>query len=109
MSYVFEFTEGEAQKILDPLYLSDSPMAFRTMEDMITHLANSFEELDTKADAQDQYSALRQQPQERFRAFRVRFLHLANQAGVALDTQLNDIFRKSHWDLQERLLSDRRR
>ena len=108
MAYVFGLTEGTAQRNLETLYLSDSPMAFQTVSDMIEHLADCFEVLDEKSDAQDLYAAVRQGAQERFRDFKIRFIDLANRAEVSLDTQLADIFRKAHPDLQEKLLSQRR-
>ncbi len=75
---------------------------------MIEHLADCFEVIDEKSDAQDLYAVVRQGAQERFRDFKIRFMDLANRAEVSLDTQLADIFRKAHPDLQEKLLSQRR-
>ena len=108
MAYVFGLTEGTAQRNLETLYLSDSPLAFQTVSDMVEHLADCFEVIDEKSDAQDLYATLHQGAHERFRDFKIRFMDLANRAEVSPDTQLADIFRKAHPDLQEKLLSQRR-
>jgi hypothetical protein len=108
MAYVFRLTEGTAQRNLETLYLSSSPLAFQTVADMIEHLADCFEVIDEKSDAQDLYAVVRQGAHERFRDFKIRFMDLANRAEVSPDTQLADIFRKAHPDLQEKLLSQRR-
>jgi len=99
MAFVFRCTEGTAMRHLDSLYETSNPMAFQTANEMIEHLADCFEELDDKADARDAYAIVRQGSQERFRDFKIRFLDLANRAEVSPDTQLADIFRKSHLDL----------
>ncbi len=107
MAYVFRLTEGTVQCNLETLYLSDSPLAFQTVADMIEHLADYFEVIDEKSDAQDLYTVVRQGAQERFQDFKIRFIDLANCVEVSLDTQLTNIFRKAHPDLQEKLLSQR--
>ena len=108
MAYIFGLTEGKAMESLDPLYKTDSPMRFQSADDMVAHLANWFEDVDEKADALDQYNILRQQSREHFRDFKMKFLSLANKASVPVETQLYDIFRKSHVDLQFGLYTVRR-
>jgi hypothetical protein len=107
MAYIFERTEGTAQRHLDPLYLSGSPIELTTAAAMLDHLADCFEVIDEKSDAQDMYTTIRQGATERFRDFKIRFMDLANRAEVSQNTQLADIFRKAHPDLQEKLLSQR--
>ena len=51
MAYVFGLTEGTAQRNLETLYLSDSPLAFQTVSDIVEHLADYFEVIDEKSDA----------------------------------------------------------
>jgi hypothetical protein len=109
MDYVFRSTGGTAQKLLDPLYLTNSPHALATSQQMIDHLATCFENSQEKADARDEYATLRQSSQESFRDFQVRFVDIANRAEVPEDTQLDDIFRKIRLELQEGLLTERRR
>ncbi len=58
MAYVFRLTEGTAQRNLETLYLSDSPLAFQTVADMIEHLVDCFEVIDKKSDTQDLYAVV---------------------------------------------------
>jgi hypothetical protein len=109
MAYVFGITGGTAQKLLDPLYLTSSPYALTTSQQMIDHLATCFENGQEKADARDAYSTLSQSKQESFQSFRVRFMDIASRAEIPEDTQLDDIFRKIRPELQASLLTDRRR
>ncbi len=81
---------------------------FQTVSEMIKHLADCFKVIDEKADARDQYNLVHQGALERFRDFKIRFMDLANRARIDQETQLDDIFRKAHPDLQEKLLSQRR-
>ena len=94
MAYVFGITGGTAQKLLDPLYLTSSPYALTTSQQIIDHLATCFENGQEKADARDAYSTLSQSKQESFQSFRVRFMDIASRAEIPEDTQLDDIFRK---------------
>jgi hypothetical protein len=109
MAFIFGITGGTAQRLLDPLYLTDSPYALTTSQQMIDHLATCFENSQERADARDTYATTRQSPQESFRDFRVQFIDVANRAEIPEDTQLEDIFRKIRPELQEGLLTDRRR
>src|SRR5436190_20175497 len=99
MAYEFRLTEGTAQRNLETLYLSDSPLAFQTVSNMIKHLADCFEVINKKSDAQDLYAVVRQGATERFQDFKIRFMDLANHTEVSMETQLADIFQKAHPDL----------
>ena len=82
MAYVFSITTGKAQLNLDTLYLSNYPMAFRTIKDIVEHLASCFKVINEQADACNIYSQLRQAPQEYFRDFKIHFINTANWAQV---------------------------
>ena len=59
MAYVFSITTGKAQLNLDTLYLSNYPMAFRIMKDIVKYLASCFKVINKQADACNTYSQLR--------------------------------------------------
>lgn len=86
IAYIFSIIIRKAQRNLDILYLSDYPLAFKSIKDIIEHLASCFEVIDEQADARDVYSLLRQYPQERFRDFKIHFLDIANRARISQDT-----------------------
>jgi len=56
MAYVFSITTEKAQLNLDSLYLSNYPMAFKTIKDIIEHLASCFKVINKQADTCDIYS-----------------------------------------------------
>jgi len=103
MGYVFERTEGEAQRHLDPLYLTGRPDSFQTADHMIEYLASIYENDQERRDAKFEYDRLSQRENEPFQHFKTRFIELANLAMIPDMTRQDDLFDKCCEGLQRQL------
>jgi len=107
MAYVFDRTEGKAQELLDPQYMSDRLDSFQTARAMIEFLERCFTNFQEVEDAQDEFDEMFMTSIETFQDFRTRFLQAANLAGVPLATQQSAIFRKIKKELQWDLFTEK--
>jgi len=103
MAYVFGRTGGDAQKHLSPKY-EDATTPFLSATEMITFLANVYEDPYKVQNARLDYRSLMMRVSENFTAFQTRFLHLAGQAQIPMTDQMPDLYEKLTDDLQRAVL-----
>jgi hypothetical protein len=97
--YLFNRTQGDARKHLEPRVDPDHPSCFNTAEEMLQYLASipTYVNPFKVRDARSEYNKLMMQQGQLFSDFQTRFLHLASEGNVP----------KSEWkgDLYDRLTS----
>ena len=92
MFYVFNRTEGDAQKHLEPRYDDDSPIRFATAQEMIQHLATIYVNPNKVRDAKYDYNRLTMKTSQTFVDFQTQFLHLAGEAQIPAASLRLDLY-----------------
>jgi hypothetical protein len=105
--YVLGCTEGDAQRHLLPRCKPESTNPFKTAREMIDYLKGIFTNPHHVEDAKREYRALRMKEVQTFHEFKTTFLHLADEARIAEDDRLDDLYNKLAYSLQDRLVSQR--
>src|SRR5258706_6502070 len=82
MLYIFNCTQGDAQKHLLSRFRDDSTMRFESTKEMIDHLATVYVNPNEVRDSQYEYDRLRMKTTETFSEFQTQFLHLAGKAQI---------------------------
>jgi hypothetical protein len=82
MLYVFNCTQGDAQKHLLSRFRDGSTMRFESTKEMIDHLATVYVNPNEVRDSQYEYDRMRMKTTETFSEFQTQFLHLAGKAQI---------------------------
>ena len=82
MLFVFNCTQGDAQKHLLPRFQDDSVVRFETSQEMIDYLATVYVNPNEVRDSQFEYERLKMRSTETFSEFQTQFLHLSGKAQI---------------------------
>src|SRR5258706_283615 len=108
MLYVFGRTKGDARKHLLPRYDEDSPARFKSVKEMIAHLASIYVNPNRVRDAKYDFSRLLMKPGELFSEFQTSFLHLAGEAQIPQEDLKTDLYDKLTIPLRRTLATNLR-
>jgi hypothetical protein len=104
MFYLFNRTEGDAQKHLQPKYNAASLVRFTSAPEMIQHLAAIYVNPNKVRDARYDYNRLMMKPSQLFIEFQTQFLHLAGEAQIPAESLRLDLYDKLTIQLQDKLV-----
>jgi Zinc knuckle len=109
MSYVFERTEGEAQKHLYPRYTRgpNNLDPFKTYEEMLAFLDTIYLNTNQVQDSRYAYRELRMLDDQSFQDFKTEFIQLANDGEIPMADRFDDLYNKVTIPLQSQLLNQR--
>jgi hypothetical protein len=107
MYYVFNCTEGDAQRYLYARYKPGATDPFKTSAEMIDYLGEHFINPHRVREARREYKKLRMNEIQTFHEFKTKFIHLADEAHIPLDDRLDELYDKLTLSLQELLASQR--
>lgn len=107
MYYVFNRTEGDAQKHLYVRYRPGCDNRFQTAQDMLEYLTDIYTNPHRVQEARYEYKSLEMKPGQPFFDFKTQFLHLAGEARISRSEWFGDLYDKLTFTLQSRLAPQR--
>jgi len=107
MYYVFNCTEGDAQRYLYARYKPDATYPFETATKMINYLGEHFINPHRVREAKREYKKMRMNEAQSFHEFKAKFIHLADEAQIHQQDRLDEMYDKLTLPLQEQLASQR--
>ena len=105
LTYIYGCTTGAAQAHLEPRFEYGARNPFKTVDQVMAHLAALCQNPLRQAIAQDQYYDLRQGRTEHFSEFLRKFQHLAGVGDISENNWRQDLYRKLNVLYQENLVS----
>ena|ERR1700733_14636822 len=96
MRYIFNRTEGEANKHLHPRYTcnEDNKDLFELIQEMFDLLDSIYRNRYHVRNSRNVYCKLQIQPGQSFQDFLTEFLHLANRGRIPADDRFDDLYEK---------------
>jgi hypothetical protein len=94
IAYIMDRTKGDAARHVTPRMKKDHPEAYKTAEEVFTHLAEVYEDPEKQQKAKNEFRTLKMENGHDFQRFRTDFLHLAGEAKIAKDDYQSEFFSK---------------
>ena len=107
MYYVFNTTDGDAQRYLYARYQPNATYPFKTATEMIDYLGEHFVNPHRVREAKREYKKMRMNETQSFHEFKTKFIHLADEAQINVDDRLDEMYDKLTLPLQEQLTGQR--
>jgi hypothetical protein len=107
MYYVFNATDGDAQRYLYARYKPNATDPFHTATEMIDYLGEHFVNPHRVREAKREYKKMRMNEAQSFHEFKTKFIHLADEAQINVDDRLDEMYDKLTLPLQEQLTGQR--
>ena len=107
MYYVFNATDGDAQRYLYARYKPNATDPFKTATEMIDYLGEHFVNPHRVREAKREYKKMRMNETQSFHEFKTKFIHLADEAQINVDDRMDEMYDKLTLPLQEQLTGQR--
>jgi len=103
MGYLFDRTQGKAQKHLLPRFKPDATHPYHDTKEMMDHLTRIYTNPNRVREAEVEYQNLRMTYKQTFHEFETQFLHLADEAEIPTSSRFYGLFDRLPTNLQDRL------
>jgi hypothetical protein len=105
LAYIEGRVEGEAARHISPRLAPDSADPYRTIQDLLDHLSEIYEDPNRTFEAKNEFKKLFMSKNQTFHEFHTKFLQLSNEAKIIKNDLKYELYSKLSFALQKAVIS----